>query len=207
MFNHKSPTMVPLSQKTLRPPTTAQTQVRVIYILVMGLTGAGKSTFIYTVTEDNKIPIGEPGDLDSVTDRVADYILKVKQDGIPYEVHLIDSPGFDDGTAADVKVLTQIADFVNTHYKLGNTFAGVLYLHDITKAKIGGVGQRNLRMLEQMIGIDKWDNCNLLTTKWGCTNDFAGEEAREKKLMEGDQYFGAMLKQSPRLDDAIQPKL
>ena len=193
MASSKSP-RVPLSQKMLRPPSSAQVQVREIYILVMGLTGAGKSTFISVVTGDDKIPIGKSDDMDSVTDRVADYILNVREKGIMYEVHLIDSPGFDDGTMADVKVLTHIANFVNTHYKLGNTFAGVLYLHDITKGKMGGVGQRNLRMLEQMVGPAKWDGCTLVTTKWGCTTDLAGEEARERKLMDSDHLFGSMLK-------------
>ncbi|KAL8936342.1 MAG: hypothetical protein Q9216_004978 [Gyalolechia sp. 2 TL-2023] len=190
------PSKVPLSQRTLRPPPTAQTKIPPveIYILAMGLTGAGKSTFISVVTGDSTIRVGDPGELDSVTDSVADYVLSIKKDGTSYQIHLIDSPSFDDGTVADVKVLTRVADFVNTHYKLGNTLAGVLYLHDITKAKMGGVGQRNLRMLEQMVGIDKWDNCTLVTTKWGCTTDFAGEEAREKNLMDKDQYFGSMLK-------------
>lgn len=132
-------------------------------------------------------------DFSAVTESVQDYIINIRQGSIIYEVHLVDSPGFDDGSAADVVVLTRIADFINTHYKLGKTLAGVLYLHDITKAKMGGVGQRNLRMLEQMVGDDKWDNCTLVTTKWGCTTDTAGEEAREQRLIEKDQYFGAML--------------
>ncbi|KAL8868084.1 MAG: hypothetical protein Q9174_005229 [Haloplaca sp. 1 TL-2023] len=191
---------VPMSQRNLRPPSTAQKEIREIYILVMGLTGAGKSTFISVVTEDSTIPIGDPGDLDSVTDKVQDYIVNIPLRGsnIIYEVHLIDSPGFDDGTVADCKVLTRIADFVNTHYKLKNTLAGVLYLHDITKAKMGGVGERNLRMLENMVGNDKWDNCTLVTTKWGCTTDRTGEEAREQKLMNKDNYFGEMLHNGDR---------
>ncbi|KAL8720541.1 MAG: hypothetical protein Q9225_002611 [Loekoesia sp. 1 TL-2023] len=182
-----------MSEWSLRPPQAGQTPVREIYILVMGLTGAGKSTFISVVTEDDTIPIGEPGNLDSVTESVQDYVVNIRQGQIVYQVHLIDSPGFDDGSAADVVVLKGIANFVNTHYALGKTLAGVLYLHDITKAKMGGVGQRNLRMLEQMVGDDKWDNCTLVTTKWGCTTDTADEEAREQKLKEKDQFFGAML--------------
>ncbi|KAL8727074.1 MAG: hypothetical protein Q9181_005833 [Wetmoreana brouardii] len=194
MLGQRSAMAISMSQKSLRPPQTVQNQVQQIYILVMGLTGAGKSTFISVVTGDDTIPIGEPGELDSVTDRVADYIVNIRQAGITYEVHLIDSPGFDDGTATDAKVLRRIADFINTHYLLGKTLAGVLYLHDITKAKMGGAGQRNLRMLEQMVGDDKWDNCTLVTTKWGCTTDSLGEEARERRLIDKDQFFGAMLK-------------
>jgi predicted GTPase len=38
-----------------------------IYILVMGLTGSGKSTFISIATEDDTIPIGEQDDMDGGT--------------------------------------------------------------------------------------------------------------------------------------------
>ncbi|KAL8727621.1 MAG: hypothetical protein Q9166_005929 [cf. Caloplaca sp. 2 TL-2023] len=184
-----------MSQRNLRPQPP-QAEVRDIYILVMGLTGAGKSTFISIVTENDTIPIGEPGDLDSVTNSVQDYLLDIRRGNVIYRVHLIDSPGFDDSTAEDIKVLTRIADYINLHYKLGSTLAGILYLHDIMKPKMGGVGQRNLRMLEEMVGIGKWDNCTLVTTKWGCTTDPEGEEAREKTLMTNDNYFGAMLTNS-----------
>lgn len=37
---------------------------QVLYILVMGLTGAGKSTFISIVTENADIPIGEASQMD-----------------------------------------------------------------------------------------------------------------------------------------------
>lgn len=37
---------------------------KTLYILVMGLTGAGKSTFISVVTGNEDIPIGVAGDLD-----------------------------------------------------------------------------------------------------------------------------------------------
>lgn len=195
MSNQNTSRGVPLSQKSLRVQAP-QDEVRDIYILVMGLTGAGKSTFISIATGIDSIPIGEPGDLDSVTDSVQDYIFTLNQKGIVYRVHLIDSPGFDDGTVADVKVLTRIADFINLHYKLGSTLSGVLYLHDITKEKMGGVGVRNLRMLEELIGIEKWDNCTLVTTKWGCTTNPAAEEAREGHLMKADKFFGAMLNNS-----------
>ena len=121
-------------------------------------------------------------------------MLDYRQGNILYEIHLIDSPGFDDGTHVDAEVLSRIATFVNNTYMLKQTLAGVIYLHDITKDKMGGVGQRNLRMLENMIGMDKWDNCTLVTTKWGCTTNPRGEEANEKTLIREDKYFGAMLR-------------
>jgi predicted GTPase len=52
-------------QKTMRP--SGAHSKREIYILVMGLTGAGKSTFISVATEDDTIPIGEQDDMDGGT--------------------------------------------------------------------------------------------------------------------------------------------
>ena len=55
--------MAPLS---LRGPPVLQSnvEIRVLHILVMGLTGAGKSTFISTVTGDDSIEIGTDDDMD-----------------------------------------------------------------------------------------------------------------------------------------------
>lgn len=75
-------------------------------------------------------------------------------------------------------------------YKLEHTLVGGLYLHDI---RMGGVGQRNLRMLEEMIGIEKWNHCTLVTTKWGCTANPRIEEKREKDFREKPHLFGPMM--------------
>ena len=131
-----------------------------------------------------------------MTQNVEDYVLDYRQGNILYEIHLIDSPGFDDGSLLDSQVLARITNFVITTYKLKHQLAGVLYLHDITKQKLGGAGLRNIRLLENMIGIDKWDHCTLLTTKCGCTTNPKGEEDRERKLRTDDRYFKDMLNNS-----------
>ena len=50
-------------QKSLRSYTPSSKPQK-LYIFVMGLTGAGKSTFISTVTEDDTIPIGTAADVE-----------------------------------------------------------------------------------------------------------------------------------------------
>ncbi|KAL8710285.1 MAG: hypothetical protein Q9220_005055 [cf. Caloplaca sp. 1 TL-2023] len=164
-----------------------------LFILVMGLTGAGKSTFISILTGNNDIPIGMAAQMSGVTQAVQDYILPYQHKGTPYEIHLIDSPGFDDGSLEDAQVLSSIADFVNTTYKLKERLAGLLYLHDITKTKVGGVALCNIRMLEEMIGGEKFNHCTLVTSKWGCTTNPQDEEDREKTLRDDEMYFGHML--------------
>lgn len=184
---------------TLMPPRTIQTKMRAarpkktLYILVIGLSGAGKSTFISTVTENDTIPIGAASNLMGETQEVQDYILDYDHNGVLYEIHLIDSPGFEDGALIDTDVLSRIADYVNMIYKLNQRLAGVLYLHDITKTKVGWTGKRNLRMLGHMIGTDAYSHCTFVTTRWGCTTNSKDEEAREKSLREEPEFFGSML--------------
>ena len=93
----------------------------------------------------------------------------------------------------DAEVLSRVAAYINTNYVLEERLAGVLYLHDITKGKMGGAAQKNIRMLEKMIGIEKFHNCTLVTTKWGCTTDPQSEEAREVALSTDPKYFAPML--------------
>ena len=128
-----------------------------------------------------------------MTQVVQDYVLFYQHRGTSYEIHLVDSPGFDDGGAEDAEILSRIADYVNTNYMLKERLAGVLYLHDITKGKIGSIGIRNLCMLEELIGVKKFKHCTFVTTKWGCTNSPQDEAEREATLRANKKYFGSML--------------
>lgn len=80
---------------------------------------------------------------------------------------------------------------MNTNYKLKKRLAGVLYLHDITKGKFGTVGVQNVRLLEKMIGLERCNNCTVVTTKWG--SDRQAEEQREATVGQNEKYFGTML--------------
>ena len=70
----------------------------------------------------------------------------------------------------------------------------------ISRAKMGRVGERNLRMLENIIGKESYDNCTLVTTKWGCTNNPQDESSREKTLSEKEKFFGGMLLQHATME-------
>ena len=126
----------------------------------------------------------------SVTQEVQDYLLLYTHKGVHYEIHLLDSPEFDDGTIVDSINLDKIATYLNFNYELKKRLAGVLYLHDVTKGKVGGVAQRNLRMLERMIGVKNFGYCTFVTTKWGSNR--SDEKVREKALTDG-KFFGQML--------------
>ncbi|OAP61421.1 hypothetical protein AYL99_03624 [Fonsecaea erecta] len=169
------------------PPERTNSQgLPSVHILVMGLTGSGKSTFIQKATRDPSIKIGD--DLQSVITEVQHYPMV--HNG--YEVFLIDTPGFDDGVLGDDDVLKKIAEFVNTVCSVEWTFGGIIYIHDITRVRMGNVGTLNVRVLEKFAGRENYKNISLVTNKWGeLTRPEVGLQ-REKQLQEHPSYWAEM---------------
>ena len=108
------------------------------------------------------------------TTEVAEYILYLDD----YEIHLINTPGFDGPEKTDTEVLDGIANMVNTIYQSQEPMAGILYLHDISRAKMGAGGERSIRLLEGLLGKLNFADCTLVTTKWGTMKDEAMELTR-----------------------------
>jgi hypothetical protein len=74
----------------------------------------------------------------------------------------------------------------------GVKISGVLYLHDITKDRIGGTGVRNIRLLEELLGGEYWDRCTLVTTKWGRTTEPERALRHEQELQSNNKFWKAM---------------
>ncbi|PMD26343.1 hypothetical protein NA56DRAFT_537804, partial [Hyaloscypha hepaticicola] len=121
----------------------------------MGMTGAGKTTLISEVTGLN-MNIGHG--LKSCTKEI--QVATMRIDG--YEVHLIDTPGFDDTELTDSDILIRIAGYLVTDVRL----SGILYLHPISTTRMGGAATRNLKMFQNLVGKDNMGNVKLITTKW-----------------------------------------
>ena len=58
-----------MNARQLRP------KKQTIYILVMGLVGAGKSTFISILTENKDIPVGSASDMDGGAQLFSTFFL------------------------------------------------------------------------------------------------------------------------------------
>lgn len=124
----------------------------------------------------------------TVTTEVSSYPLVLKG----HEVFLIDSPGFDDDKLSSDDVLQKIADFINGVHSLGWRIGGIIYLHDITRERMGSSGEMNVRLLERLTGEDNWNNITLVTTKWGISGRSQSEIRREQELQEKTRYWGDM---------------
>ncbi|KAI0342631.1 hypothetical protein BDW22DRAFT_127156 [Trametopsis cervina] len=173
-------------------------------ILVMGLTGAGKTTFINKASGSNLV-IG--GGLESCTSEIQTS-EQFELDG--HVVTLVDTPGFDDTTRSEAEILRDVAAFLAKTYEAGRLLAGVIYLHRITDRRVGGMARRNMSVFRRLCGEATLKNAVVVTNMWSSGADktlFAEEESREKELASSDLFFKRALEngaQMARHDNTAQ---
>jgi hypothetical protein len=128
------------------------------------------------------------------TKEVQEYILMMNDEsGVQHEVHLIDTPGFDDDFDSDADILHKVAAWINAIFHGKEKISGVLYLHDITLGRIRGSGLRNLEMLPKFLGHGQLGFCTLVTTHWGTLRDSSREVKNEEQLRKDDSYWKPLL--------------
>ncbi|KAK2051456.1 hypothetical protein LY76DRAFT_528564 [Colletotrichum caudatum] len=98
-----------------------------------------------------------------------------------HNLHLIDTPGFDDTELKDTDILMQITKCLDPSIHL----SGILYLYPFKANRMSGVAKRNLEMFWSLVGQDNMRNINLITTMW----DRVSSEEGEKHLMELTRDF------------------
>jgi GTPase SAR1 family protein len=198
-----------------------------IVIAVMGMTGAGKSSFIRRITRDQSIRVGDtlhsgkhnhffkesapkcyPGLTGSTeTEEVTSY--RYSYGGKTFR--LIDTPGFDDSRFADDIIVEKILEWLRNSLAQGTTLNGIIYIHPIIKPRIGGTASSNIRMFKQLCGKDFYRNVVLATTFWEGIDPSEGAK-REKELCENDEFWGILKRRGSRvvrlgLDDSKDQRL
>ncbi|CAF3488594.1 unnamed protein product [Fusarium graminearum] len=159
-----------------------------IVIAVMGVTGAGKSTFIHYVT-GQQVGIGHG--LTSHTIGVSIYAHCVTPERC---VYLIDTPGFDDTSRSDTEVLEAVAFFFSQLYRKNVQLAGIIYLHRITDNRVSGSALKNVSMFKKLCGESAFGHVVLCTSMWnnlGTVLPEIGNE-REQELIATSSFWGAM---------------
>ena len=119
-----------------------------------------------------------------------------EQEGL--QVHLIDTPGFDDTNRTDSDVLKDLAYWLGISYeKKKIQLTGLIYLHPISHVRMAGTPFKNLRTFRKMVGSDSMSSVALVSTMWGPSSG-REEEDRDVLLQTTPQYWGNMIKEGAR---------
>ncbi|KAI6133584.1 P-loop containing nucleoside triphosphate hydrolase protein [Pisolithus croceorrhizus] len=182
-----------------------------VYVVVMGSTGSGKTTFI-NLASGSELRVGSG--LESCTNEV--------QTSIPFKVGgkqvvLLDTPGFDDTSMTDTDVLRIISAYLVAMFvlyfpcsphnvrltfgrrnKQGARLVGVIYMQRISDLKIGGSARRDLRMFQELCGEEAYENVIVVTNMWGTVSQEDGI-AREQELASKDIFYKPILERKGRM--------
>ncbi|WXC58553.1 hypothetical protein SNK03_004454 [Fusarium graminearum] len=136
-----------------------------IYITLMGLTGAGKSSFINHCIK-HEVVVG---------------------DGL----QAFDTLGFDDTNRQDSAVLRDISAWLSKSYTEKILLNGILYLHRISDPRMQGSGKLSISLLRKLCSKDAFKNVVLVTTMWELVETDIGDR-REKELEETEEFWGSL---------------
>ncbi|MCJ1389740.1 hypothetical protein MMC18_002597 [Xylographa bjoerkii] len=160
-----------------------------IYIAIMGVTGAGKSTFISKCCRKAEPGIGRG--MKSETQEVQVFTFRHNKK----DIHLIDTPGFDDTYRTDSDVLKDMAYWLSITYENKKIkLTGIIYLHRITDTRMSGNAYKNLRTFRKMCGKPSMSSVVLATTMWDEVSIDAGS-IREADLKDTAEFWGDMVKE------------
>ena len=179
-------------------------------ILILGMTGAGKSTFIKAASGLD-VEVGHH--LESCKSfrcysmtRSSYIVLTLRGGTAEVQIYpianshtfLIDTPGFDDQARSDTDILQSIASCLADMFEghsfenLTVTLSGVIYIHSINEARMSGSMKRNLKMFKALVGNDHMNSCVLVTSKWTLEDENVAQQ-RESDLIQTAEFWGGLL--------------
>jgi len=167
-------------------------------VLVMGVTGSGKSYFINKLSEGS---VKEGPGLESGMHYVQNFVgilrltrketqrpqivtaILEDESGYDTEIAIVDTPGFDDSKRSDADILAEISQFLTAQYIWGEfELRGIIYLHRITDPKMTGSAGRYFRMFQDLCGEEAFKNVILVTTMWDQLKDESVGYRRDQEL-------------------------
>ncbi|KAI1122848.1 P-loop containing nucleoside triphosphate hydrolase protein [Nemania abortiva] len=155
---------------------------RAVRILVVGVTGSGKSTFVSQAT-GRDVGIGHDGD--SCTQVCKSYYIPHDIDRTQFE--LIDTPGFDDPHKRDFDVLKDISESLDG-------VSGVVYCHPITDTKLIGDSKLNLEIIKAMCGRRFYNRIVICSTMWDTFRENVTHQQLEKHRTRMEHLLGTGLR-------------
>ncbi|KAF5227657.1 hypothetical protein FAUST_11635 [Fusarium austroamericanum] len=154
-----------------------------INIAVIGVTGAGKTTFISKATNRTDLKIGHS--IESCTKDIESVTFPL--DG--RQVTLIDTPGFDDTLKSDADILQLVANYLSTAYKIGTLLNGLILLQPIHGNRVQGNEMKRTRLFKKILGEDAYSRVIITTTMWSMlSNDSHGNQQTQERKNRNDVW-------------------
>ncbi|CEL60365.1 hypothetical protein RSOLAG1IB_09583 [Rhizoctonia solani AG-1 IB] len=179
----------------VRVENTSATSKPPAFICVFGITGSGKSSFINDACDAN-LPVGH-GQWSCTRD--VDEAQPFMIDG--REIRLIDTPGFDDTTVPDSEILGRIGRFLSQNYGRKDLITGMIYMHNITSNRFGGVSKKNFHVFRELCGPNALKNLIICTNFWSSpTCDIDEYERRERQLVTTPEFFKQAIDKGARVE-------
>ncbi|KAK1832961.1 GTPase IMAP family member 4 [Podospora conica] len=136
---------------------------RDVLIALLGLTGAGKTTFTMRASGNTELKVGH-----SIYPCTQDpQAVRFALDG--RQILLIDTPGFDDDDRSDVEILEDMGEWMSKQdfFNKGATqLDGLILLHPVTMHRVGGSERRRTRLLQNLLGKAAYKRIVIATTMW-----------------------------------------
>ncbi|KAJ3513212.1 hypothetical protein NLJ89_g3072 [Agrocybe chaxingu] len=153
-------------------------------ILVLGLTRAGKSTFINVATGCDPITgPRDPGGLKPVTIDIKMNRLTIRSNNfnVPQSLILLDTPGFDSdlGGRPDHELVQDIGEWSKYLERRKIVLQGALWIHDITS----NFSHSSFKVLIDLYRVHRF-KLLLVTSKWGTSVTDSDAESNEAGLKE-----------------------
>ncbi|KAF9043433.1 hypothetical protein BJ165DRAFT_1529459 [Panaeolus papilionaceus] len=141
-------------------------------VLIMGPTGAGKSSFIEALGLKLSAMISSNG-LDGCTQAISTYKLINVTDLYDDPFYLVDSPGFADTKISEMAIVSMLQKWL----KDNRLFNRILYLTPISSTRLPGTQQQVLKTFHALTGVKTAKNVTIVTTMW---DNIWGEHATKR---------------------------
>ncbi|KAF5664603.1 P-loop containing protein [Fusarium circinatum] len=157
-----------------------------INIAVIGVTGAGKTTFVSKAANRTDLEIGHG--IDSCTQDIKSVTFNL--DG--NQVTLIDTPGFDDTFKSDGDILQLVANYLSATYENGTLLNGLILLQPIHGTRLQGNEMKRTRLFKRILGEDAYNRVIIATTMWGMLRDDTHGNQQTQERKERNDVWGDM---------------
>ncbi|KAF9035449.1 hypothetical protein BJ165DRAFT_1533456 [Panaeolus papilionaceus] len=142
-------------------------------VLIVGPTGAGKSTFIEALAQDPSLRISS-NQLEGFTQTVNTYsLMNVNNSGVP--ISLVDVPGFADTRISMTNIVSLLKEWMQ-ETKVGD-LGRILYFTPIHSVRLPGGHREVLRTFQALTGANSAGNITIVTSMW---DNLWGDSARKR---------------------------